>query len=321
MAFGCGQYRDIIMSGVKSVMSGKMIDPGSDALERLVSVLGRESSLDSITHVQFKGGAETTLHVHRDLLHLAVVESGRGVCVVKRQAIQLVPGTVLFVYPNEVHSFRADERDPYCNYTVKIRLGDVLPGGLPRLLPGRKRFLRKLCSLLRSLLLAHAEREDIVRRLVEKSLLLQIFAELLRIDRDRKGIEMPSSVPPEFERTLELLQTPPFNFPGLDKLASMNGMGRRSFTSYFREVTGVSPCQFHENARLAFARKAMEVEGCGVKEAGLRCGYSNSQNFIRAYKRRFCEAPRRMLKSQTGPRIPTRPPEPSGYVKDETVSW
>lgn len=40
------------------------------------------------------------------------------------------------------------------------------------------------------------------------------------------------------------LQTPPFDFPGLNRLARVAHMSRKTFSQYFRKTTGISPLQF-----------------------------------------------------------------------------
>ena len=266
-----------------------MEEENSD-FERLLVALSREASLESITYVQFAGGESTGLHVHRDLLHLTVTEAGKGLCVVGQTCYPLRPGTITFVYPNEVHSFWVDEKDPYRNFTLKISIEGILPKGLPRQMNAGKDW-KKLCKLLHKLHSVNAWRKDAAAMLLEASVLLEIFAIILKVGRGKAVAESPTSVSREFEKTLFMLQEPPFTFPGLDRLSKINQMNRRCFTDYFRKITGVSPAEFQACARMNHAKRILEKKTCSVKEAAMRCGYTNSQNFIRAYKKHFSMTP------------------------------
>jgi len=269
----------------------RSVGGGEEELQqKLLQVLSRETSLDSMTYVQFRPGESTVLHVHRQLLHLTVTESGTALCVVGRKPYRLRPRTAILVYPNEVHSFCADEKDPYRSFTVKIRIDGVLPRGLPRFLDVGKGWKRFRGILLRM----HERRlnpKGAVESLLERSALLELFAVVLLAARTTGATEPPSSVSPEFEETLTLLQKPPFAFPGLDRLAEMNRMNRRSFTDYFRGVTGVSPRTFQTSARMNHAEGMLARRTASVKETAAKCGYSNSQNFIRAFRRYFNTSP------------------------------
>jgi AraC-like DNA-binding protein len=151
---------------------------------------------------------------------------------------------------------------------------------------------------LRGVLLRLYERrlypESAVEALRQRSALLELFAVMLTAVRGKGRAEPPPSVSPEFEATLARLQTPPFAFPGLDALAEVNRMNRRSFTNHFRAMTGVSPRAFQQSARLNHAERLLARHTASVKETATTCGYSNSQNFIRAFRRYFETSPGRM---------------------------
>ena len=84
-------------------------------------------------------------------------------------------------------------------------------------------------------------------------------------------------------------------------VADYAALARRSVSSFgrdFRRLYGQTPLQWLTAQRLDAAQTAL-AQGSSVTEAGLVAGYSNVSHFIRAYKRRFGDTPKR-AQQQTG---------------------
>jgi AraC-like DNA-binding protein len=81
----------------------------------------------------------------------------------------------------------------------------------------------------------------------------------------------------------------------VDKLAQKVNMATSTFHRHFKEVTTLSPLQFHKRLRLFEAQRLMMVNNENVSSAALAVGYESSTQFIREYKRLFGAPPHRYI--------------------------
>lgn len=79
----------------------------------------------------------------------------------------------------------------------------------------------------------------------------------------------------------------------VDRLARQVNMATSTFHRHFKEVTTLSPLQFHKRLRLYEAQRLMLAEDANAASAGLAVGYESPTQFNREYKRLFGEPPRR----------------------------
>jgi AraC-like DNA-binding protein len=267
---------------------------GPRALDGLCRKLCTETALVSTNYVVSQGKSATAYHLHPDILHITYFVKGSGECRRGTDRELLRPGLIHVIYPNEPHAFIPDRETPYCAYFVKVRFSGTLPQRFPRLIrPGRRK--RKLENLFRSMAEQHASaKHTATRNLRATSMLLQLFAELIELcgpAAGKSGAKFPRSTSQPVARLLVDLQTPPFHFPGLDRMARTAHMSRKAFSQYFRRTTGMSPLQFALEAKLSHAKILVDARESTVKEMADACGYSSIQNFIRAYKARYGRSP------------------------------
>ena len=88
----------------------------------------------------------------------------------------------------------------------------------------------------------------------------------------------------------------------VEELARRVNMATSTFHRHFKEVTSLSPLQFHKRLRLIEAQRLMLSERVDAASAGLAVGYESPTQFNREYKRLFGEPPHRnitRLKSAT----------------------
>ena len=79
----------------------------------------------------------------------------------------------------------------------------------------------------------------------------------------------------------------------IETLARRVNMGISTFHRHFKEVTSLSPLQYHKRLRLYEAQRLMLAENVDATSAGLAVGYESPTQFNREYKRMFGEPPRR----------------------------
>ena len=81
----------------------------------------------------------------------------------------------------------------------------------------------------------------------------------------------------------------------VEELARRVNMATSTFHRHFKEVTSLSPLQFHKRLRLIEAQRLMLAERVDAASAGLAVGYESPTQFNREYKRLFGEPPHRNI--------------------------
>ena len=79
----------------------------------------------------------------------------------------------------------------------------------------------------------------------------------------------------------------------VEDLARRANMSLSTFHRYFKEITGLSPLQFHKQLRLYEAQRLMVLEDQKASSASMLVGYESEAQFHREYKRLFGESPYR----------------------------
>ena len=82
----------------------------------------------------------------------------------------------------------------------------------------------------------------------------------------------------------------------VDKIARRVNMATSTFHRHFKEVTTISPLQFHKRLRLYEAQRLMLTENETATSAALTVGYESPTQFNREYKRLFGEPPYRDIR-------------------------
>lgn len=81
----------------------------------------------------------------------------------------------------------------------------------------------------------------------------------------------------------------------VEELARRVNMATSTFHRHFKEVTSLSPLQFHKRLRLFEAQRLMLAERVDAASAGLAVGYESPTQFNREYKRLFGEPPHKNI--------------------------
>ncbi|KAG1246005.1 hypothetical protein G6F58_013416 [Rhizopus delemar] len=74
-------------------------------------------------------------------------------------------------------------------------------------------------------------------------------------------------------------------------LADAAGISARSFARHFRQLAGMTPHDFIEQARIDAARRALESTRLPLKSVAYDCGFGNADNMRRVFVKRLQVTP------------------------------
>lgn len=254
------------------------------------SRFGREIILDQVNFLPAAPLLSTELHSHFNMVHIACVKSGCGTCRVKDKIWKLAPGSIHLVMPGEIHRYVADLKNPYQIYFLHLRWYGSISEELPRYLVvpvhERKSFYSKLRNLA-ELFSSKPETDSDCRKY---GLFALIIADIMKFSQETmavpiKGYVLANSQDIKLNYVFKSLYGPPFEFPGIDALAEHCEMSRRKFTALFKKLTGTTVKQYYMRNLMAYASTMLESKEFKIKDIASQCGYTNSQNFINAYKK------------------------------------
>lgn len=77
------------------------------------------------------------------------------------------------------------------------------------------------------------------------------------------------------------------NIPSINQLALAAGMGTTKFKTYFKQVFGEPPIQYHRKIKLEYARQELITQRKTASELSYELGYSHPSKFTAAYKKQF----------------------------------
>jgi len=226
----------------------------------------------------------TCTHAHPSILHIAYTAKGKGYCTVGSTRYVLSPGTIHVVFPNEVHKYIADSKTPYTVYFLHINWFGENPYLNRTFKIGKKHVLNSLFKQITDLCWHITSPTGEIRKY---ALMCLILSELLDLSQVSPDGEERSSAQTDMDGRIHLalkqLSGPPFDFPGIAKLAGLLGMSKRTFLSFFRNNVGMTAQEFFLQNKMAYAKSLLDSQEYSKKEVAALCGYSNTQNFTRAY--------------------------------------
>ena len=89
----------------------------------------------------------------------------------------------------------------------------------------------------------------------------------------------------------------------VEELAHRVNMATSTFHRHFKDVTSLSPLQFHKRLRLFEAQRLMLQEARDAASAGFAVGYESPTQFNREYKRLFGDPPHRNIAKLKGENV------------------
>jgi AraC-like DNA-binding protein len=254
-----------------------------------VSRYNKEIIIKAVNFLPATPLLSTNLHSHFNMVHMTYVKNGCGTCRIEGKIWNLIPGTMHFVMPGEIHQYVADAKKPYQIYFIHLNWYGAIPEEFPRHLhiPFRERtffnkHLKELSEIFHSA-------SDAVSDFKTYGLFSLLIADILKFSRATKAVSLKSYIPINSQEArlnyvFEQLYGPPFKSPNIDFLIEHYRVSRRKFTALFKKLTGMTVKQYYLRNVMTYASAMMGNKEFKLKDIAVQCGYSNSQNFLHAYK-------------------------------------
>lgn len=242
--------------------------------------------------------------------YLAVyIGSGQGVFSVNHQEFKVGADDLIWIPPDTAHWMRGTSEEMHCVYLhfdlfydpLRSHWDAVIPGGVmdlkkysakmhppledPVIAQWRGKILTATAPDVKALFrgICHLHKNFPWQRLAQAGLFLQLLEEILILTSEHSTQE-------NIRTNIAMRQAVEYLQKHLDKELDVNLMAGnfKLSPSYFRKmfkaVYGVSPRTMHRELRIGKAGEMLAYSGFNVSEVADKLGFSNVQNFSRAFK-------------------------------------
>ena len=242
-------------------------------------------------------------HSH-DFMELVFVASGSTIHRVRfskehEVSYSLVTGDVFTILPGEAHAYTDSRNVHYCNVVFDFNYVADSLSGLAGLVSYKALFASD-CVRNKFHLLLH-ERTTLEKqlRLIANELSNRKagYAELVKAALTESLILILRHNPVDsvgdfncnysgIAHSIAIMENAPEEKHSVPELARMAAMSESSFYARFREITGVTPNEYLMNLRLANACNLLMDKELSISEIAARCGFYDSNYFIRLFKKK-----------------------------------
>lgn len=219
--------------------------------------------------------------------------SGRGVYIYKGKRYELHAGQGFLIYPNDITTYIADEKDPWHYVWIGFSGYDaealVAATGIREDYPiftvedGEKvvSCLRQTYQDIRQM------RNMTASNLAAAGGALRFAALICPAEADAAMLSSNAY----YEKAMWYIHAHLDEVISIVDIASFVGLSRSQLFRAFKQVTGRSPSAAVASARVESARMMLKNKDLTVKQVAASCGYINVSHFCTAFKRAFGVSP------------------------------
>ena len=253
--------------------------------------------------------ADAAFHWH-SFLEITCILEGTGCYYVSDRAYEVAPGDIVLFNSAELHGWQVFQREMRVlamvfSESVVAGYGDLMDQEYLRPFIGRGSNFRnrvgrdepcaaRIAGIMGEILEEWRQRSEGYALMI-KADVLRILTMLVRHYHD----DGPAADRGDPSKALRRLQ-PAFeyieaNYTGritLKQVADQVYMSPNYFSHYFHDATHISFSDYVTLRRIRRARELMETSGKSIYEIAIECGFPNSSNFYRLYKKHMGESPR-----------------------------
>ncbi|MGZ9586100.1 AraC family transcriptional regulator [Paenibacillus marinisediminis] len=232
-----------------------------------------------------------------DYVLIHIVVSGSGTFTSRGTTYHLHKGDCFFIFPSELVTYRADEKDPWSYLWIAFRgtlaeslMSDIGVGPhLPNIHLEQDDHVTHLFRRVQQALICGGKMGDL-----EAEALLRLA--LVEISKSKQhhhaiGHEVRSDLERQVEEAVRYM-TLRYNTPiSIEQLAQQFGYHRTYFSKMFHEIMGETPIQMLIRLRMERARTLLITTKLPVEHIASSVGYLDALYFSKMYKRSYGESP------------------------------
>ena len=253
--------------------------------------------------------ADEAFHWHT-FLEITCILEGSGCYYVSDRAYEVSPGDIVIFNSAELHGWQVFQREMRVlamvfSDSIVAGYGDLMDKEYLRPFIGRGSNFRnrigkdepcaaQIADIMQEILGEWRQRSEGYPLMI-KADVLRILTMLVRHyhgdDRSAERVD-PSRALRRLQPAFEYIDA---NYCGritLKQAADQVFMSPNYFSHYFHDATRISFSDYVTLRRIRKARELMETSGKSIYEIAIECGFPNSSNFYRLYKKHTGESPR-----------------------------
>lgn len=224
--------------------------------------------------------------VARSYLLLHYVRSGKGIFETNGHHYPVSKGEIFVIHPGEITTYTADTTNPWEYSWIGFHASIPLPACLAQ--PVVK---ADGCEHIFRTLLHRREGE----RGNELYLCAKIYELLALLDHQAEPV--PKHAQRYVNKAKNYMNSSYMEQITIEQIAKQLGLDRSYFCRIFKETEGVAPVNYLVNLRLERAAELIADRGYSPAEAASSCGYTDTVNFSRMFKKHFGVPPSRYGKT------------------------
>ena len=253
--------------------------------------------------------ADDAFHWH-SFLEVTCILEGSGCYYVSDRAYEVSPGDIVIFNSAELHGWQVFQNEMRVlamvfSDSIVAGYGDRMDMEYLRPFIGRGRNFRnrigkdepcapRIAAIMREIM-GEWQRREAGYPLMIKADILRILTMLVRHYHDDAWAPErgdPSKALRRLQPAFEFIDA---NYCGritLKQAADQVYMSPNYFSHYFHDATHISFSDYVSLRRIRKARELMETTGKSIYEIAIECGFPNSSNFYRLYRKHTGESPR-----------------------------
>ncbi len=219
---------------------------------------------------------------------LIYITEGAGVFENKQGKLQLKPGSLLLLYPNEWHRYRPIKRtgwvENYIGFNGQIAdellKNPVFTRALPVIQCGIKEEIIDTYLKIKDLV----EKESPGFQQIASGMVVKLLGYIVSFEK-RKGFS-GKQIAKVIEEVRFLMRQNTEREFDMEELARQHNVGYSYFRKMFKKYTGVSPGQYHLQLRMIRAKEMLVSTDKSIKEISLELGFQTIHYFSLLFKKK-----------------------------------
>ena len=236
--------------------------------------------INPIAYGQQKCDGGFSVAVPRPYWLLHYVVSGKGTFSTGGTEYGVSPSQIFVIRPHQVHSYTADEQNPWHYMWVAFESDTKLPAILGTDVFAAPAAGRIFSDILSTTQLECGKEEFISGKIWELVSLLLQMEQGMTSSSNRYVINAKEYVSQNYMKAIKVTD-----------IAKTLNLDRSYFSTVFKNQTGMSPQQYLCEYRLERAAEFLAKGSMSVSEAAYSSGYGDIVNFSRMFKKHFGIAP------------------------------